>query len=433
MDKVQPYDFVPIVQPIEKKSYKNKGHLSGTLKVKITVKSPFIEVNEGDQKTQQQRRGQSIPGSSIRGALRSAAEILWNGTVSVFKSDPSTNHLIKEEWKTSNSTIEEHCPVSHIFGFAASEKNKKKTDELDKKVIWAMGSKVKFSKASVVPNTLNGAEMEMTQLYTPKNFPKKTGSDGKQYFLGRKLYLAGRYERIQTRMKLVSNSTKKIANFNQLDYFAPPSKRINAKLREYVVFPGTQFTFHIEFQHLNEAELADLIRLLELKDSYYHSVGKGKPLGLGRLKFEVEGIKYKDKDYFLSLDLEEKWNTEEKGRLILSNPNTYETNFNKYYEFLEEAQFDNKKTYGERNGDRVYRYSQIKGNEKPTQQVKTPPIPKETIESTYRNAHKEIEQKRQPNQNRKPNQTRPNNNRRDKKDNDFFNTSLRDQLGKLKF
>ncbi|KIQ94506.1 CRISPR-associated protein [Anoxybacillus thermarum] len=357
MSEFQPYDYIPISSPIEKKSIEfneNEKRWSGSIKVKMTVITPLIEVKETDHAVQKER-GRTIPGSSIRGALRNAAEILWNGTVSVFKED---GRLIREEWKMSNSTIYSHCPVSHLFGFVASEKNKPQTEEFEQRIPSALGSKLKFSQAVLIEETFNGAFIQMNQLYSPrKKPPLRASNDGQKYFLGRKVYLAGRLKNVANTMKIIG-SFKRISSFNDRDYFNPNARLNNRTSREYAVFPGTQYIFFIEFSKLTKEELADVLRLLELKEGYYHAIGKGKPLGLGRVRFEVEGIMRKDKSYYLQLDVTDSYDRLLKGKLLQETVNRYEANFHKYYELLEWDKFDNKKSYGSRN-KKVYRYSEL--------------------------------------------------------------------------
>lgn len=345
---------------IDKKSitsHSNEERWSGSIKVKMTVITPLIAVKEMKH-TMQKDYGETIPGSSIRGALRSAAEILWGGTVSVFKK----GKYLKEEWKMSNSTIHNHCPVSHLFGFVASEKDKPKTEEFEQQVPWALGSKLKFSKATAILQTFQGSAIQMEQLYSPrKQPPLSVAEDGRKYFLGRKVYLAGRMEGVYKKMK-AAVFPKKEQSFNPKDYFSTDA-RLNKPNPEYAIFPGTQYIFFIEFSQLTKDELTDVIRLLELKEGYYHALGKGKPLGLGRVRFEVEGILRKDKDYYLQWDATDLYDVSWKEQLLQETQNLYEENFIRYYELIDIKKFDNKKSYGSGN-QKVYRYSELNNRSK---------------------------------------------------------------------
>jgi CRISPR/Cas system CSM-associated protein Csm3 (group 7 of RAMP superfamily) len=360
MKKVQPYDYIPIDSPIEKKSFdkkKSEEVFSGTIKVRLTIITPMIEVNEAERNSKA-KRGFTIPGSSIRGALRSAAEVLWNGTIGVFKLEEKDKKFLKDEWKMSNCTIFSHCPVSHLFGFAASEKDTIKKEEFDGKNPWTLGSRLKFSQARVIESTFNGACIQMERLNPPRKIPPlQKSNDCKKYFLGRKVYLAGRLENVAQKMKIVG-SYKKNQLFNERDFFNP-NARLRRESQEFAIFPGSQYIFFIEFKHLTKEELADVIRLLELEEGYYHAIGKGKPLGLGRVRFEVEGIKYKDKDYFLNLEFRDEYDAAIKFKLLEETQNKYEENFKKYYDLLDINKFDGKKSYGSRN-EKVFRYSEIK-------------------------------------------------------------------------
>ncbi|WP_445613479.1 RAMP superfamily CRISPR-associated protein [Geobacillus sp. YF-1] len=411
MDKVQPYDFIPISSPIEKKSIEsnqNEKRWSGSMKVKMTVITPLIEVKETDRLAQG-KRGQTIPGSSIRGALRSAAEILWNGTIAVFKPE-SDSCFVKEEWKISNSTIFSHCPVSHLFGFAAAEKDVPKTEEFEGRIPWALGSKLKFSKATVVEGTFYGAPILMDQLYSPKkNPPLQMEKNGQKYFLGRKVYLAGRLQHVSNKMKIVG-SIKRVSSFNVGEFFHPNARLSRNNSTEYAIFPGTQYTFFIEFSKLTKEELADVIRLLELKEGYYHAIGKGKPLGLGRVRFEVEGILRKDKSYYLQLDATNAYDATWKEELLRETTNRYEENFQKYYELIDIKKFDGKKSYGSQR-EKVYRYSELKNRAKESEsKAQAQPIKRST-------------------DNVRKTQEKPN--RKSYTGETFRNTSLHEQLLKL--
>lgn len=57
---------------------------------------------------------------------------------------------------------------------------------------------------------------------------------------------------------------------------------------------GTNFTFHIDFDNLTEAELQLLCFCLQPSETFIHRLGLGKPLGLGAVSIQAGTIEYRD-------------------------------------------------------------------------------------------------------------------------------------------
>jgi len=55
--------------------------------------------------------------------------------------------------------------------------------------------------------------------------------------------------------------------------------------------PEYSFKFEVYFERVSEDELEKLIAVLHLGGTGYHSIGHGKPFGLGSSKIEVDGVK----------------------------------------------------------------------------------------------------------------------------------------------
>jgi CRISPR-associated protein (TIGR03986 family) len=57
-----------------------------------------------------------------------------------------------------------------------------------------------------------------------------------------------------------------------------------------VLAPGAQFTFQVNFEHLQPVELGALLWSLQLEDSMVHRLGFAKPLGFGSVKIDVTAM-----------------------------------------------------------------------------------------------------------------------------------------------
>lgn len=58
---------------------------------------------------------------------------------------------------------------------------------------------------------------------------------------------------------------------------------------------GSKFLFRINFHNLRDAELGSLLHAIELKPDSMHSIGFGKPLGLGSCKYTIKNLYSEDK------------------------------------------------------------------------------------------------------------------------------------------
>lgn len=67
------------------------------------------------------------------------------------------------------------------------------------------------------------------------------------------------------------------------------------KLRVTPFAQGQSFWFHIDFKNLSPAELTLLLTSLQPAPNYWHRLGLGKPLGLGSVAIETEGVCFIDR------------------------------------------------------------------------------------------------------------------------------------------
>lgn len=391
-EKVLPFDFIPLNNPPLNRKIEEQGNRSGTLTVRLVVQTPMIAINENN-KIPIQKRGDFIPGSSIKGMLRNAAEIIWNGRLSVVHDDHW--RLIPPEWTLVGSRTDSHCEVSHLFGFVDPKPD---CDECEEKgrITTAYASKLIFSDALPVGNQLfvgEGAIKKHT-LSSPKKFYKTKNGQ----IRGRKVYLAGRLEDIQSKLKL-----KQVPNryHSYKDFFGDAPINRDDQI-ELFIFPNSEYIFTIRFRQLEERELAELIHLLQLTKERYHALGKGKPLGLGRVQFIVESIKYRNRDSLLGLNTNFDEQKEVK-RLIEQYPTKYTDGYKSYFELLDGDFFDQEKSYGNHRNkvSKVRLYSEVKGQENMSQNYpkgqKGQPSPKKDQSSIkpMREKHRSNDHKRQ--------------------------------------
>ena len=107
---INPYNFVPLGQNCSRSEYK-KGKLSGVIKYSLLTKTPLFIPDtdpenikiENEHKTYQffSYDGQEpvIPGSEMRGMLRSYYEILTNSCMSAVDTDVTLSKRTSEVYK----------------------------------------------------------------------------------------------------------------------------------------------------------------------------------------------------------------------------------------------------------------------------------------------------------------------------------------------
>lgn len=69
-----------------------------------------------------------------------------------------------------------------------------------------------------------------------------------------------------------------------------PSAHTDQKVRITPLKKGTQFYFHIDFCNLNEWELGLLCYCIRPQSTFFHKIGMGKPIGLGKVAIDPLGI-----------------------------------------------------------------------------------------------------------------------------------------------
>jgi CRISPR/Cas system CSM-associated protein Csm3 (group 7 of RAMP superfamily) len=334
---VLPYDFIEPKEIQSSYSYQQKGNLTGVMHMTMTVKTPLFAVKAFAQDKPNPR---IVPASSIKGMIRNAAEIIWNDHITVLNDQHQRNRKVPEEWKKNNITIYNHGLGSHLFGFTSENNSQEKDGE---PLPNAMKSSLLFTDAEAVQN-----KNQSIQNFKRNNFAlmKPEGLDCKYYLVdrkkkaaGRKIYLAGTTRDLLSKfhMPRVPNEFKGFIGDREL--------RGRPAAPEVLIAPKSVFTFKVYFNQITKQQLADVVRLFELKQNAYHALGKGKPLGFGRVELKVDKILTRNKSDFFDLSKTMFSTPINKADLTEFESKQHEELFNEFIELSIPYKFNRKKSY----------------------------------------------------------------------------------------
>jgi len=240
-------------------------------------------------------------------------EILEFGPVAVFKS--AENSSLCELIEGTNPSIlypqssSELCPATRLFGWVPE-------NELSNEQ--GIAGRVRFTTAwsdKTIDNTIL-VPLKILGSPNPKYYPfylkAKDGSKGAGYYTlgpdnpwaqkegvirGRKFYLH--------HPEAINNSTEetsyihlenqKFSNEFKKDLTTWPHTNQNSTCR--ILPSGAEFSGTIEFESLDSYELGMLLWCLTLSDNplesskeHAHKIGMGKGIGMGSVRFEIEGV-----------------------------------------------------------------------------------------------------------------------------------------------
>ncbi len=246
--------------------------LSGRLVCRLTAKTPLfvydpafarLSGNSHEEATFPVRRGRAIiPGSSLKGVVRSVAEAaepccftLFDG---FYRGRGITNGKVLDAELPAGyahcSSVRELCPACRLFGSMLRD--------------MSFAGKVYFSDAvaEACDFTL-GESITLDVLSAPKPEARPrfyTQSDGRTV-RGRKFY----------RHRLNGVLSR---DGNRKDHQNKTVQPVN---------PGAVFTFEVEYTDVRTEELRLLLFALVLEPGLWHKVGMGKPIGLGSTHIEI--------------------------------------------------------------------------------------------------------------------------------------------------
>jgi CRISPR/Cas system CSM-associated protein Csm3 (group 7 of RAMP superfamily) len=272
---VDPYYFVQLVGEPELKEgtphHSFEGE-SGILTCHLTTQTPLFVYNphfarrkgSGHEEAKfPVRRGEAIiPGSSLKGVIRSVAEAIEPSCLTLFTGTYSGSGITEGKVLVAQappgyercSDVNRLCPACRLFGALRGGA--------------VFTGKVSISDAVAKPGDYDlTGDVVLDVLHNPKpeGRPRTyTQSDGKT-IRGRKFY-RHRLDGIQTRMG------------EQKDRHNKTVQPVDA---------GAAFTFSVEYNNLRPEELRLLLYALVLEPGLWHKIGMGKPLGLGSAHIEV--------------------------------------------------------------------------------------------------------------------------------------------------
>lgn len=293
---MNPYNFVPLGPAAQRRkvrtheSFDQSLH-AGTLVCRIkTLTDIFLAATHGRKEGHQHERLKFardicrpiIPGSSLKGMIRSVVEAL-SGSCMVLPArftypkakGEQIEYKLPFEFKTCDND-NEACPACRIFGLLGKEENN------------VHAGSISIEDAHARDNV----EMEwitVTALMEPKprHEPWYVDPSAPSKIRGRKFYLH----------RAAGPHTTSIQNeFN---------KTVE------VIKTGAHFEFTINYSNLADDELALLIFALTLEDPMRHKIGMGKGLGLGSVQITIQEWR--------TIDLSKRYQQLNAGSQILSD------------------------------------------------------------------------------------------------------------------
>ncbi|MHB8597664.1 MAG: RAMP superfamily CRISPR-associated protein [Ktedonobacteraceae bacterium] len=275
---MNPYDFARIDWSKAPERHKPVWHhrltgvegkrlYSGYIELDIYAETPLFIADPRTAPTDPRRAALSIknklgqyiiPGSSLKGMLRTVVETLGNGCLTLFDGNYERGkanyrrEVPGEFQKCSDNT--NLCIACRTFGML-----KERTD-------YVFLGKVNIGDAVVD----NGTIATYGPMYTAAQVdPKPHHADfyldpGRTHIAGRKFYF--HHEDLLTANNLLPTKTGGFYN----RYIDPLDKE-------------TKFSVRIDFTNLEQDEFGALLLALTLEENMRHKIGYGKPLGLGSI------------------------------------------------------------------------------------------------------------------------------------------------------
>lgn len=271
----KPYDFVPIAEPVKAptvghQEIKTEGFVSGKLVYQLRALSPIfvasgtyalggLDLAYTDEPVVRScyRVGgkPAIPGSTLKGVVRSVVEAISPSCVAITRMDPTRIPFVprdRRERRDAECKPDHACPACSIFGRMSRM------------------SKVIFTDARLVSGKVK--LYRLPALFSPraKKAPK-TYQDGDK-FKGRKFYYHGRPAE---------------------DKQQPPVE---------VIEQGSRLRGEIHFENLSDAELGLLLFALGIDTSFALKLGGGKPACLGSVRVEPGELELLTQAHFLQAE-----------------------------------------------------------------------------------------------------------------------------------
>ena len=299
--KDKPYEFVPLLDKCKRIEYgkqqiKAQRIYSGRLKLKITVESPLhigskqqdYDINGNVIKKQMRRNGKVIlPGSSLKGAVRSIAEAVSH-SCAVKVPDNVLKDILPPENKFPCSSAGVLCMTCYIFGMMGETESYK--------------GRVQFGEFVLESGDLINKRIPL--LESPfKNYPKvhdRFGTAGRRCNYGNeRLYYCmacetgncGSCTKEDFFQKIETAGTDRKMGFRGRKFYSTGKKIVPENKKETcyeMIAPGSVLKGEILFQDLGQEEGRLLAYALDIGHYFMMKLGYGKPLGYGKVKIDIE-------------------------------------------------------------------------------------------------------------------------------------------------
>lgn len=329
------YDFVPLLDKCERNpalghNILNANTYSGKMFLKITVLSP-LHIGSGQQycenekviKRHMTRNGQAvIPGSSVKGAVRSIAEaVSFSCGVKLPYTDSKAAVLKRALPERNQSPCNNSaclCPTCSVFGMVYARNCYK--------------GKVSFGEFTCETGSLK--LMELPSLESP--FKDYNG----EHCGNERLYYCKACEDGDCQNCTKQNYFERIAKDGQdrsmrfrgrKFYYTDKFSECTTEKQTYIEMMEEESTFRgeVTFENLTENEFKLLAYALDIKHYFTMKIGYGKPLGYGKVYMELEKVEDLRSRYGIRLN--ERRNGERSNEL----------NLDRILGFAESYQMDN--------------------------------------------------------------------------------------------
>ncbi len=271
---VYPYNFVPVTNKGPKRKVREQGALTGYIDCCIKVKSalflPDMNAklnNDGYYDIYKINKEVVIPGSEIRGCVRSVFEAITDSCFSTINHD-TDNHDTEENFGKylpcpCRDNKPKYCAACNLFGTINHG---------------AVASRISFFDAKAENVRVSDYFYMIEGLRQPNAKVKKL------YFINGKIW--GRKFYVHSSSKL-----RTITQRNPYDKFDKAVKKAVKAIEE-----GSTFSFKVFFNSITREELNALRYALTLgennaESNYCHKIGAAKPLGAGSIKITVSETK----------------------------------------------------------------------------------------------------------------------------------------------
>ncbi len=264
---MNPYDFVPLGKPSVRRA--RPGHLvashGGVIHARLTTLGPFLiaKQTDGQNTLGPVGSGKIIPGSSIKGMLRSLAEMVGGGCISLSGSLYSRGQFKYDRWASNPEDfkpchdIDKLCITCRMFGALIGRESWKGVIEPGE-ARWHGEGVPRTSTFNVI---VGQPKPEHSAFYA---------KDGK--IRGRKAYYHHPSKIMQS------------ASAQHATYGARQTMSVRA------LGPGQTYYFNVRHQGLEADAYALLLYSLFLEPGLAHKLGWGKPMGFGSVRIEVDAI-----------------------------------------------------------------------------------------------------------------------------------------------